>query len=86
MAFSRLSEIQVGLLRQQPIDRAAELEQLVDGRFAILFADLPDDLVDEERIDLRVLGLVHPVILDQIAEQPVELAPIAHVLDVVRAA
>ena len=76
-------DVELDLLSEQPVDGAAQLEQLVHRRLALLGSEIGRDLVDEQAVEPRMSGLVDPVEAKDVPEQLVELGAVADVLDVV---
>jgi hypothetical protein len=77
-------DVQLDLLGEEPVDGAAQLEQLVDRLFSLVGGQFAGDLVDQQAVEAGVAGLVDPVEAQDVPEQLVELAAVPDVFDVVK--
>ena len=73
----------VGLHLQQPVDGGHELDQLVDGALALAIVHGGEGAHGLEVVDLRVLRLLQPVGVEDVARQRVERVVLLEGLDVV---
>jgi len=75
-------EIEIDLLLEPRVDEAADLEVLLDRRFNLGSAAPLGQGLDHERVQLGVLRLFHPVMLEQAFELRVELPVVSNAIDV----
>ena len=56
-------EIEPGLGLQPAVEELADLEEFVDRAFDLVLATTLGQRVDDQRVELRVLRLLHPMML-----------------------
>src|SRR5689334_4248325 len=79
-------EIEAGLHLEAVVEEGAYLEELVGDPVEVLFVAAFSERLDDERVELRVLGFLHPVMAEQALEQRIELAIVADGAEVMRLA
>src|SRR5215204_1381076 len=71
--FLESVEVEPSLGAEALVEKAADLEELVDRLIDLLFAAIFGERIDDQGVELGVLRLLHPVMLHQALEERIKV-------------